>query len=201
MIIYSGITTTVGPTLLCSGRRWARSCGVVAHRRSCRSVEVASGAAESWRWASIRSADAGEPDIPGIFPGSRAYFRAAGHISGQPGSRAYRAAGHIFGQPGIFPDSRAYFRTAGHTGQPGIFPGSRTYFRAAGHISGHSSGQSGILDSRAYFRAAGQPGSRAYRAYRASSEQEFKTFFHTSYVPIFCGRFNVSIRIDNRTPL
>ena len=31
--------------------RWARSWGVVAHRRSCRSVEVASGAAESRRWA------------------------------------------------------------------------------------------------------------------------------------------------------
>ena len=27
---------------------WARSFGFVAHQRSCRSVEVASGAAESW---------------------------------------------------------------------------------------------------------------------------------------------------------
>ena len=32
---------------------WARLFGVVAHRRSCRSVEVASGAAESWRWAAL----------------------------------------------------------------------------------------------------------------------------------------------------
>jgi len=28
---------------------WARSWGVVVHRRSCRFMEVASGAAESWR--------------------------------------------------------------------------------------------------------------------------------------------------------
>ena len=30
---------------------WARSFGVVAHRGSCRSVEVASGAADACRWA------------------------------------------------------------------------------------------------------------------------------------------------------
>ena len=30
---------------------WARSFGFVAHQRACRSVEVASGAAESRRWA------------------------------------------------------------------------------------------------------------------------------------------------------
>ena len=35
---------------------WARLFGVVACRRSCRSVEVASGAAESGRWAFIRTA-------------------------------------------------------------------------------------------------------------------------------------------------
>ena len=61
-------------------------------------------------------------------PGSRAY-RAAGH-TGQPGIPGSRAAGHT-GQPDI-PGSR----TAGHTGQPDI-PGSRT----AGHT-----GQPGIPD-------------------------------------------------------
>ena len=35
-------------TPLARPRSWARSCGVVACQRSCRSVEVASGAAESW---------------------------------------------------------------------------------------------------------------------------------------------------------
>ena len=92
----------------------------------------------------------------------RAYFRAAGHISGQPDSRAYRTF-RATGQPGIFPGNRAYFRAAGHTGQPN----SRAY-RTAGHISG----QPGIFPgSRAYFRAAGQPD---IPGNRASSEQEFK---------------------------
>ena len=124
---------------------WARSWGVVAHRRSCRSVEVASGAAESRRWASKRGSRGANAGQPGIFPGSRAYFRAyfrtAGH-TGQPDSRAYRAAGHSSGQP----DSRTY-RTAGYiSGQPDIFPGNRTV--------GHSSGQPGISGSRTY-RAVG----------------------------------------------
>ena len=35
---------------------WARLLGVVACRRSCRSVEAASGAAESRRWAFVRIA-------------------------------------------------------------------------------------------------------------------------------------------------
>ena len=35
---------------------WARLFGVVACRGSCRSVEVASGAAVGWRWAFGRSA-------------------------------------------------------------------------------------------------------------------------------------------------
>ena len=35
---------------------WARSFGFVAHQRSCRSVEVASDAAESGRWAFGRTA-------------------------------------------------------------------------------------------------------------------------------------------------
>ena len=149
----------------------------------------ASGATDAVRWASIRSADAGEPDIPGIFPGSRAYFRTAGQPGIFPGSRAYRTAGHISGQPGIS-DSRAYFRAAGHiSGQPSIFPGSRAY-RAAGHIF------------RAYFRAAGHTGQPDIPGSRASSEQEFtprseqrhnradvpgnRTFFHPSYARIFC---------------
>ena len=151
---------------------WARFTLLVACHRLCRSMNAASGATDAVRWASnrSRSADVGEPNIPGIFPGSRAY-RAAGHISGQPGifpdSRAYRAAGHISRQPDIFPGNRAYFRATGHiSGQPGIFPGSRT----AGHT-----GQPGI------------PGNR--------------TCFHTYGVHIFCGRFNISIRINIRTSL
>ena len=35
---------------------WVRFFGFVAHHGSCRSVEVASGAAESRRWAFIRTA-------------------------------------------------------------------------------------------------------------------------------------------------
>ena len=150
-------------------------------------------------------------------PGSRAYFRAvghiSGHISGQPGIPGSRTAGHT-GQPGIVPGSRTAghtgqpgivpgSRTAGHTGQPGIFPGSRTYFRATGQsgivpgsrayrAAGHT-GQSGIVRAvfQASFRAAAQPG-------RCSGQPHI---FYPSCVHIFCGRFNVSIRIDNRTPL
>ena len=146
---------------------WARFFGVVACCRSSRSTEVASSAADAWRWASnrSRSADVGEPNIPGIFPGSRAY-RAAGHISGQPGifpdSRAYRAAGHISRQPDIFPGNRAYFRATGHiSGQPGIFPGSRT------------AGQPGI------------PGNRAYRATAHVSTHMACIFFADALIYLF----------------
>ena len=82
-------------------------------------MEVASGAAESRRWASIRSrsADAGEPDIPGIVP----------DIPGiVPDSRAYRAAEHISEHISGQPDSRA----AGHTGHIGhrLSRNSRHFF-------------------------------------------------------------------------